>query len=87
MASAAAEALQFQTRFARAALDPPNLFRAQYRRRTLCVALGNNRHHANTHVENLVHLSGIHIPIFLQDFKDAWSAPAFRLDHRIAVFR
>jgi hypothetical protein len=78
---------EFQTHSASAGLDSANSLRSQNRHCASCVSLRDNRHHANAHVEDLIHLLSIDVSIFLQDLEDTWDTPAFRFYYRVTIRR
>src|SRR6266536_1005938 len=63
-----------------------DLSRLQDRHHSLHVALGDNRDHADAHVEDLIHLRQIDISILLQDFENVRHTPTLRFNDGIAVF-
>ena len=49
------------------------------------MALGHDRNHSDTHVEDLIHFARGHVAFFLQKFENPRHWPRFRFDHCVAI--
>ena len=76
--------LKEQTRLAGAAFDPADLFAAEKGGGRFRILFRDDGHHADAHVEDLIHFSRIHLSIFLQHLEDRGNPPAAGCDYRIA---